>query len=49
MSVPLTSTAPTPRWREQTAYLIHQIRRSPLTMAGLAITLMVVLCMIFAP
>ena len=49
MSVPLTSAAPTPRWREQTAYLIHQIRRSPLTMAGLAITLMVVLCMIFAP
>ncbi|MDB6050175.1 MAG: Dipeptide transport system permease protein DppC [Pseudomonas sp.] len=54
MSVPLTpiTVAPlpgTPRWREKAAYLGYQIRRSPLTMAGMAITLMVLLCMAFAP
>ena len=48
MSLTLTA-ARGPRWREKLAYLAYQIRRSPLTMAGLAITLLVLLCMIFAP
>ena len=48
MSVPLTAI-PRPQWREKLTYLTWQIRRSPLTMAGLLITLMVVMCMIFAP
>ena len=48
MSVPLTATH-SPQWREKLTYLAYQIRRSPLTMAGLLITLMVVMCMIFAP
>lgn len=48
MSVPLTASH-SPQWREKLTYLAYQIRRSPLTMAGLLITLMVVMCMIFAP
>ena len=48
MSVPLSATH-SPQWREKLTYLAYQIRRSPLTMAGLLITLMVVMCMIFAP
>ncbi|MEQ7921629.1 D,D-dipeptide ABC transporter permease [Xanthomonas sp. WHRI 1810A] len=54
MSAPISApvVAPLPqaaRWQDTYAYLAHQIRRSPLTMAGLLITLMVLLCMIFAP
>jgi peptide/nickel transport system permease protein len=54
MSIPITpiTVAPlpgTPRWQEKFAYLGYQIRRSPLTMAGMAITLLVLLCMAFAP
>jgi len=54
MSIPITpiTVVPlpgTPRWQEKFAYLGYQIRRSPLTMAGLAITLLVLLCMAFAP
>jgi len=54
MSIPVNplTVAPlaqTPRWRERLAYLAYQIRRSPLTMAGLAISLVVLLCMAFAP
>ncbi|KOX63951.1 D-ala-D-ala transporter subunit, partial [Pseudomonas psychrophila] len=48
MSVPLSATHG-PQWREKLTYLAYQIRRSPLTMAGLLITLMVVAAMIFAP
>lgn len=48
MSVPLSATR-TPRWGDKFAYLAYQIRRSPLTLAGLAITSIVLLCMIFAP
>ena len=48
MSVTLTA-ARGPQWREKLAYLAYQIRRSPLTMAGLTISLIVLLCMIFAP
>lgn len=54
MSIPLTplTVVPlptTPRWREKLAFLGYQIRRSPLTMVGLAITVMVLLCVVFAP
>jgi peptide/nickel transport system permease protein len=48
MSVTLTA-ARGPRRAEKLAYLAYQIRRSPLTMAGLLITSIVLLCMIFAP
>ena len=48
MSVNLTA-AHRSRWAEKLAYLGYQIRRSPLTMAGLFITTIVLLCMIFAP
>ena len=48
MSVPLSATHG-PQWREKLTYLAYQVRRSPLTMAGLVITLMVVASMIFAP
>lgn len=37
------------RWQDKLAYLAHQLRRSPLTMAGLLITLAVLLVMLFAP
>jgi peptide/nickel transport system permease protein len=46
--VPTTVALPS-RWPEKLAYLSYQIRRSPMTMAGLAITVLVLLCMIFAP
>ena len=36
-------------WRNKLAYLAHQLRRSPLTMAGLLITIAVLLVMAFAP
>lgn len=54
MTIPITPLVVAPLaqaggWREKSAYLGYQIRRSPLTMAGLAITLMVLLCMAFAP
>src|SRR5476651_2214322 len=54
MTTPITplNVAPlpqTPRWQEKFAYLRYQVRRSPLTMAGLAITLMILICMAFAP
>lgn len=46
----LTSIAARPsRWRQTLAYQAYRIRRSPLTLAGLAITSLVMLCMIFAP
>ncbi len=48
MSATLMATR-RPRWNEKFAYLTYRIRRSPLTMAGLAITCIVLLCMIFAP
>jgi peptide/nickel transport system permease protein len=48
MSVTLTA-ARGPAQGEKLAYLAYQIRRSPLTMAGLLITSIVLLCMIFAP
>lgn len=48
MPTTLTS-ALSSRWSEKLAYQAYQIRRSPLTMAGLAITCIVVLCMMFAP
>ncbi|OCR24112.1 D-ala-D-ala transporter subunit [Pseudomonas syringae] len=47
MSIP--SVAQTPAWRERFAYLRYQIGRSPLTIAGLVISALVLLCMIFAP
>ena len=54
MTTPLTplsipSVAQTPAWRERFAYLRYQVGRSPLTIAGLAISALVLLCMIFAP
>lgn len=54
MTTPITAPAVAPlpaasRWRDKWAYLAHQIRRSPLTMAGLLITVMVLLVMAFAP
>ncbi|WP_170826348.1 D,D-dipeptide ABC transporter permease [Pseudomonas syringae] len=54
MTTPLTplsipSVAQTPAWRERFAYLRYQIGRSPLTIAGLVISALVLLCMIFAP
>ncbi|MEE4222336.1 D,D-dipeptide ABC transporter permease [Pseudomonas viridiflava] len=36
-------------WREKFAWLVHQIGRSPLTMAGLLITFLVLMVMLFAP
>ena len=39
MSVPLSATH-SPQWREKLTYLAYQIRRSPLTMAGLLIRYM---------
>jgi peptide/nickel transport system permease protein len=54
MTTPITPLvvaplAPTGSWREKSAYIGYQIRRSPLTMAGLTITLIVLLCVVFAP
>ncbi|WP_426114413.1 D,D-dipeptide ABC transporter permease [Pseudomonas sp. DSP3-2-2] len=54
MTTPLTplsipSVAQTPAWRERFAYLRYQVGRSPLTIAGLVISALVLLCMIFAP
>ena len=54
MTTPLTplsipSVAQTPAWRERLAYLRYQIGRSPLTIAGLVISALVLFCMIFAP
>ena len=54
MTTPITAPAVAPlpaasRWQDKWAYLAHQIRRSPLTMAGLLITVMVLLVMAFAP
>jgi len=46
MSTSLPSLAPR---AEKLAWLNHRIRHSPLTVAGLAITLLVLLCMLFAP
>jgi peptide/nickel transport system permease protein len=54
----MTTPIPTPlleplpnasRWQDKVAYLTHQVRRSPLTMAGLLTTLVVLLVMAFAP
>ncbi len=54
MTTPLTplsipAVAQTPAWRERFAYLRYQVGRSPLTIAGLVISALVLLCMIFAP
>lgn len=54
MSAPLTMPVPVPlaqrpTWRARLAYLSYQVRRSPLTIAGLVITLLVLICMAFAP
>ncbi|HEX8544095.1 MAG TPA: D,D-dipeptide ABC transporter permease [Pseudomonas sp.] len=54
MTTPLTplsipSVAQTPAWRERFVYLRYQVGRSPLTIAGLVISALVLLCMIFAP
>ena len=54
MSTPIIAPAVAPlpaasRWQDKWAYLAHQIRRSPLTMAGLLITVTVLLVMVFAP
>ncbi|WP_213880982.1 D,D-dipeptide ABC transporter permease [Pseudomonas sp. dw_358] len=42
------TTTPLPRF-QRLGWLSHRVRRSPLTLAGLAITLLVLLCMVFAP
>ena len=44
-----TLTASRPGWREQTAWLAWRIRRNPLMLTGLVITLLVLLCMVAAP
>ncbi|WP_133859635.1 MULTISPECIES: D,D-dipeptide ABC transporter permease [Pseudomonas] len=44
-----TLIAARPRWREQTAWLAWRIRRNPLMLTGLVITLLVLLCMVAAP
>ncbi|NVZ98640.1 D,D-dipeptide ABC transporter permease [Pseudomonas sp. D6002] len=54
MTAPLTMPVPVPleqrpTWRARMEYLGYQIRRSPLTIAGLTITLIVLTCMAFAP
>lgn len=54
MTTPLTplsiaSVAQTPGWQARFAYLRYQVGRSPLTIAGLVISALVLLCMIFAP
>ena len=54
MTAPLTMPVPVPleqrpTWRARMEYLGYQIRRSPLTIAGLTITLIVLICMAFAP
>lgn len=54
MTTPLAplSVAPVAQaadWRQRLSFLRYQIGRSPLTIAGLAITCIVLLCMIFAP
>ncbi|KAA0945860.1 D,D-dipeptide ABC transporter permease [Pseudomonas sp. ANT_H14] len=46
LPVPL---AQRPTLRARLAYLGYQVRRSPLTIAGLTITLVVLVCMAFAP
>src|SRR5476651_60970 len=54
MTAPVTMPVPVPleqrpTWRARLEYLGYQIRRSPLTIAGLTITLIVLICMAFAP
>nr|WP_256666213.1 MULTISPECIES: D,D-dipeptide ABC transporter permease [unclassified Pseudomonas] len=54
MTAPLTMPLPVPlaqrpTLRARLAYLGYQVRRSPLTIAGLTITLVVLVCMAFAP
>jgi len=54
MTTPVTVPLPVPLTQRPTlharlAYLAYQVRRSPLTIAGLTITLIVLVCMAFAP
>ena len=54
MSAPLNIPLPQPTaqasgWRTRLAYLGYRVRQSPLTIAGLCMTLLVLLCMAFAP
>lgn len=54
MSAPLIVPLPVPAaqasdWRARLAYLGYRVRQSPLTIAGLCMTLLVLLCMAFAP
>ncbi|KAF1032714.1 MAG: putative D,D-dipeptide transport system permease protein DdpC [Pseudomonas sp.] len=54
MTAPVTMPVPVPlaqrpTWRTRLAYLSYQVRRSPLTIAGLTITLIVLICVAFAP
>ncbi|MFC6301377.1 D,D-dipeptide ABC transporter permease [Pseudomonas sp. CCM 7893] len=54
MTTPVTVPLPVPLAQRPTlharlAYLAYQVRRSPLTIAGLTITLIVLICMAFAP
>ncbi|WP_350616636.1 D,D-dipeptide ABC transporter permease [Pseudomonas sp. HY7a-MNA-CIBAN-0227] len=54
MTAPLTMPLPVPLAQRPTlrvrlAYLGYQVQRSPLTIAGLTITLVVLICMAFAP
>ena len=41
-----TLTASRPAWQEQLAWLAWRIRRNPLMLTGLLITLLVLLCMV---